>query len=152
MSEIPPPTIPPSTPPPPGGSYNPPPPPPGGSYNPPPPPPPLGGGGPGASSDRTIMLVLSYLGILALIPLLTKKDDPEVQWHAKYGLALCVGEIASYIVIWFIARFMPMGWIIGCVSCFLPIIFLVFAIVLIMKALKGERYRIPVVTDLSEKM
>ena len=43
---------------------------------------------PAPSSDRTIMLVLSYLGILALIPLLMKKDDPEVQWHAKNGLAL----------------------------------------------------------------
>ena len=150
MSEIPPPTIPPSTPPPPGGSYTPPPPP-GGSYNPPPPPPPTGGG-PGASSDRTLMLVLSYLGILALIPLLTKKDDPEVQWHAKNGLALTVGEIVLYIVLWFVARFLPFGWIIGCVSCFLPIIFIVLAIILIMKALKGERYRLPIVTDIAEKM
>ena len=65
----------------------PPPPPPGGSYTPPPPPPP---GGPLPSSDRTIMLVLSYLGILALIPLLMKKDDTEVQWHAKNGLGAAV--------------------------------------------------------------
>ena len=46
---------------------SPPPPPPGGSYTPPP------AGAP--SSDRTIFLVLSYLGILCLIPLLAKKDD-----------------------------------------------------------------------------
>src|SRR5437870_11729527 len=110
---------------------SPPPPPPGGSYTPPPPPPPAGTK---PSSDRQIFLVLSYLGILALIPLLTKKDDPEVQWHAKNGLALTVGEIVLYIVLWFVARFLPFGWIIGCVSCFLPIIFIVLAIILIMKA------------------
>ncbi|MBV9497217.1 MAG: hypothetical protein JOZ54_23480, partial [Acidobacteria bacterium] len=89
MSEYPPPTVPPATPPPPGGgSYTPPP---GGSY--PPPPPPVGGA---PSSDRTIMLVLSYLGILSLIPFFMKKDDAEVQWHAKNGVALFGAEV----VVW----------------------------------------------------
>ena len=81
MSEFPPPSAPP--PPPPGG----------GTYT-PPPPPPLGGGAAPPSSDRTIMLVLSYLGILSLVPLLAKKDDPEVQWHAKHGLVLMAAELA----------------------------------------------------------
>src|SRR5258707_12917568 len=77
-------------------SYTPPPPPPpGGSYTPPPPPPP---GAPAPNSDRTIMLVLSYLGILALIPLLVKKDDPEVQWHAKNGTVLFGAEIVFIII------------------------------------------------------
>jgi hypothetical protein len=72
MSEIPPPTVPPATPPPPGG----------GSYTPPPPPPP---GGVSPSSDRTLMIVLSYLGLLALIPYLTKKTPrstgmPRTAW------------------------------------------------------------------------
>src|SRR5207248_6718553 len=30
--------------------------------------------------------------------LLTKKDDPEVQWHAKNGLALLGAEIVCWIV------------------------------------------------------
>lgn len=152
MSEIPPPTIPPSTPPPPGGSYTPPPPPPGGgSYNPPPPPPPIGGA---PSSDRTLMLVLSYLGIFALIPLLTKKDDPEIQWHAKNGLALLIGQIVVYIGLSFVLHFLPAG--IGCgaslIGCVVWIAFFVIWILCIMKALKGERYRIPVITDIAEKM
>jgi len=82
------------TPPPP-----PPPPPPGGSYTPPPPPPPGGTpGGAAPNSDRTIMVILSYLWILGLIPLLAKKDDPEVQWHAKNGLAFLGAEIVVWIV------------------------------------------------------
>src|SRR5438132_8529333 len=84
--------------------YTPPPPPAGGSYTPPPPPPPpppAGGGGtaPAPGGDRTLMVVLSYLWILALIPLLTKKDDPEVQWHAKNGLALLGAEIVCWIAL-----------------------------------------------------
>src|SRR3954466_14125065 len=101
-------------------SYTPPPPPPpGGSYTPPPPPPP----GAAPSSDRTIMLVLSYLGILALIPLLVKKDDKEVQWHAKNGLGLTVAWILLWIVIAIIERFMP-----GVVSCGIAVIHCVLAL------------------------
>ena len=33
------------------------------------------------------MIVLAYFGLLALIPLLMEKEDAEVQWHAKHGLA-----------------------------------------------------------------
>ena len=61
----------------------------------PPPPPPSGQ----RSSDKTVMLVLSYLGILALIPLLVEKEDSEVQWHAKHGLTLIVGWIVLSIAI-----------------------------------------------------
>src|ERR1043166_3780256 len=111
MSEIPPPTVPPATPPPPGGSYTPPPPPGGGSYSPPPPPPP-GGGGAAPGSDRTIMVILAYLWILFLIPLLTKKDDPEVQWHAKNGAGIFGAEIVVWIVLFIIHR-MPLGFL-GC--------------------------------------
>jgi uncharacterized membrane protein len=131
-------------------SYTPPPPPPpGGSYTPPPPPPP--GGAP--SSDRTIMLVLSYLGILSLIPLLVKKDDKEVQWHAKNGLGLTVAWILLWIVIAIVEHFMPA--IVGCgiavVHCVLALGFLAVIVLAIMKALKGERMRFPVISDFADK-
>lgn len=135
----------------------PPAPPAGGSYTPPPPPPPsLGGGVPpgGASSDRTLMLVLSYLGILALIPLLMKKEDREIQWHAKNGLVLTVAFIVVSIAWSLINNFMPAS--IGCalsfIGCAIWIGWLALSIMGIMKALKGERFRIPVVSDLADKM
>ncbi len=132
----------------------PPPPPPGGSYTPPPPPPP-GAAAPGG--DRTIMVVLSYLWILALIPLLTKKDDPEVQWHAKNGLALVGAEIVIWIV-FMIAGFALRGILasLGCglavVECVVWIGFLVVRILCIVKGVGGQRFRIPVITDMAEKM
>ena len=146
MSEIPPPTVPPATPPPPGG----------GSYTPPPPPPPQPpyGGAPAPNSDRTIMLVLSYLGILCLIPLLTKKDDPEVQWHAKNGLGLFGAE-----VIWVIIRIMLIFVripFVGCgmtaISCVVWIGFIIITVLCIVKATQGQRFRIPILTDIAEKI
>ena len=41
------------------------------------------------------MLVLSYLWLASLIPLFTKKDDSEIQWHAKNGLALAIADIVD---------------------------------------------------------
>ena len=136
-------------------SYTPPPPPPGGSYTPPPPPPPPGAAAPGG--DRTIMIVLSYLWILALIPLLTKKDDPEVQWHAKNGLALLGAEIACWIVFTIVGIilskiFSALSCGVGIVQCAVWIGFLVVRVMCIVKGTGGQRFRIPVVTDLAEKM
>jgi uncharacterized membrane protein len=136
-------------------SYTPPPPPPsGGSYTPPPPPPP-GAAAPGG--DRTIMIVLSYLWILALIPLLTKKDDPEVQWHAKNGLALLGAEIVCWIVFTILGIilskiFAALSCGMGLVQCAVWIGFLVVRIMCIVKGTGGQRFRIPVVTDMAEKM
>ena len=65
----------------------------------PPPAPAPSSSGTGGSSNRGLMIALSYLWLLALIPLLVEKDDAEVQWHAKHGLTLLVAEVALWIEI-----------------------------------------------------
>lgn len=136
-----------------GGSYTPPPPPPSSTPPPPPPPgstpPPPSGGAPG--SDRTIMLVLSYLGLLALIPLFLKKDDREVQWHAKNGLAFFVAYIVVYAVFFVLDMMVSGGCISGIVGCALWIAYIVLVIMGIVKATQGQRLRIPVVSDFADK-
>jgi fumarate reductase subunit D len=92
-----------------------------------------------------IMLVLAYLGILCLIPLITVKDSPPVQWHAKQGLVLNLG---GFLVL-FVVGFVPvLGQAVGCLG---SIAILVLDILAITKALKGERWRVPVVADLADK-
>jgi uncharacterized membrane protein len=146
MSEIPPPTVPPATPPPPGG----------GSYTPPPPPPPGGPapGGPAQSSDRGVMIFLSYFGIFALIPLLTKKDDPDIQWHAKNGLALAVVWIVVLILLGIVGFMLPSVVRLGMIGirCVIWLGFLIVDVMAMVKAFGGQRMRIPVITDFAEKM
>jgi fumarate reductase subunit D len=93
-----------------------------------------------------IMLVLAYLGVLALIPLLTVKDSEFVRWHAKNGLTL---GIAGLLIIVLFNVFLPV------LGCFLwpleTIAFIALTVLAITKALRGMRWRIPVVTDVSEK-
>ncbi len=49
------------------------------------------------SSNRNVMIVLSYLWLLALIPLVVEKEDREVQWHAKHGLVLTGAEVLFWV-------------------------------------------------------
>lgn len=124
----------PTVPPPP--SYTPPPPPTGT------PPPPMGG----ASPNRTIMIVLSYLGLLALIPFLVEKNDREVQWHAKNGLLLFGAEVVVWILLSIFSTavsFLDLG----CTGCMLTVVFwlivAVVHIVAIVKGVNGDRLVIP---------
>jgi uncharacterized membrane protein len=127
---------------------------PGGSYTPPPPPP--AGGGP-ASSDRTLWVVLSYLGILSLIPYFAKKDDPdqEIRWHAKNGLGLFLAEIVIWVICFIIMIVMRRIPALGCgvsvVQCVVWLGFFAISIICIVKGIGGQRYRIPVITDFAEK-
>ena len=112
-------------------------------------PPPTGGQ---VSQNRTIMLVLAYLWILALIPLLTEKDDAEVQWHAKYGIVLTVTWIVVWVVLLIIAMIPVVGQIIGCLlSVVLPLGILAIHIICIIKAVNGERFRLPVIADFADQ-
>lgn len=139
-------TVPPSTPPP-GGTYTPPPP--------PPPPPPIGGGA-APGSDRTVMVILSYLWILCLIPLLTKEDDNEVQWHAKNGLALLVAEIVVWVLFFVVGMVLRRILFAGCgvavFECIIWIGFLAIRVMAIIKGVNGQRMRVPVISDFADKM
>ena len=148
MSEIPPPSGGSYTPPPPPpSSYTPPPPPPGGSYNPPPP-----SGVPG--SDRGLMLFLCYFGIFALIPLLTKKEDREMQWHAKNGLVLAIAYCAVWIGLTVLSFVMPsvVKLMFVPLHCLLFLAFLIVDIMAMVKAFGGQRMRLPVISDFADKM
>ncbi|HXH39320.1 MAG TPA: DUF4870 domain-containing protein [Thermoanaerobaculia bacterium] len=98
--------------------------------------------------------MLSYLGILCLIPLLTKKDDADIQWHAKNGTALFGAEIiwVILVIILTLVRIPLLGCGITMISCVVWIGFLAVSIFAIMKAMKGERLRLPLITDFAEKM
>lgn len=91
-----------------------------------------------------IMLVLSYLGLLALIPLLTVKDSEYVRWHAKNGLVLGFGGGIVLSILGAIP-------ILGLVTCLLGPALLVVDIMAMVKSFNGQRWRIPVVSDIAEK-
>jgi uncharacterized membrane protein len=100
------------------------------------------------------MIVLSYLWLLALVPLLTKKEDPDLQWHAKHGLVLVGAEIVGWIAIIIVNTLVSMLDF-GCTGCILFWVFwvavLVVHILCIVKGLNNQRFIIPGVSQLTEK-
>jgi uncharacterized membrane protein len=111
----------------------------------------------GSSPNRGVMIVLSYLWLLALVPLLVERQDPEVQWHAKHGLVLMIAELIllfGYIVMTSIISLATFG--LGCVLA----IFVVFGwvgvlalhVVAILKGVNGGRLIIPGLSDYANRL
>jgi uncharacterized membrane protein len=115
--------------------------PPGGSFN------PNVQAAPSArSSEDSLMLVLSYLSLLALIPYFSSKNA-DVRWHAKQGLTL-----AGVFFVFRIATWLPLvGWIAAMLYPIVSLLYFVLVVVGIVKALGGDRWRIPLIADVAEK-
>ena len=139
-------TPPPADAPPPPPADAPPPPP---ADAPPPPPASQEPGSGGGSDNRTLMIILAYLGPLALIPFLVEKDDQDIQWHAKHGLVLFGADIVVSIALTILSA------VTACVSCLvaLPVWIIVAGvhIVCMVKGVNGERFLIPGLSDLADR-
>ena len=101
-------------------------------------------------------MILSYLGLLALIPLLVEKDDPEVQWHAKHGLVLMVAEFAVFVVLGLFGAVLSfvtagLGCLITVLFPFLTLAILILHVICIAKGLKGERFLIPGLSEFADR-
>jgi len=99
------------------------------------------------SSNRSVMIVLSYLWILALIPFLVVKDDEEVQWHAKNGLVLLAAEILFGIA----TTVVGVGCLIALLTPLISLAVIALHVVCIVKGLKGERLVIPGVSQFADR-
>jgi len=113
---------------------------------------------PGAASDnRGIMIVLSYLWILALVPLLTEKQDQEVRWHAKHGIVLMLAEFGFWVVFVLFTNLLAIVTLgLGClVSAVGPLIgmgFLVLHGFAIVRGLNGQRLIVPGISEFADKL
>jgi uncharacterized membrane protein len=104
-----------------------------------------------ASSNRGVMIVLSYLWILALVPLLVEKEDKEVQWHAKHGIVLMVAEIVFWIAFNIVVYIIPLGCVLGLLGPLIALGFLVVHVMAIVKGLNGQRLIIPMLSEYASK-
>lgn len=90
------------------------------------------------TSDSNLMGAISYLWLLSIVMLLVKKDDAFVQFHAKQGVVLFVASM----ILWFIPI---IGWLAN-------ILVFVAVIVGAIKAYQGEKYEMPLVSELAKKI
>jgi uncharacterized membrane protein len=104
-------------------------------------------------SEDKVMLILSYLGLLSLIPFFLTKNE-YVKWHAKQGLTLCIVAAVAGIVVQILATVLVK--ILAILATLLLSVYglgvLVLMIMGIIKALGGIRWPIPIVSGLAAKL
>ena len=108
------------------------------------------------SSNRNVMILLSYMWLLALVPLLTEKDDKEVQWHAKHGIVLMVAEIVLWIAVTIVSFVIgmlsgPLGCLVSLLTFGLWLGILVVHVLCIVKGVNGQRFLIPGVSEYASR-
>ena len=95
-------------------------------------------------SDGKGIAWLSYLGILLLIPLLTKKENKFAMAHVRQGLIMLI----FFIVISIIFACPVVGWVVGTLAWLAALICDLIALI---NAITGKYWRIPVLGKLAEK-
>lgn len=89
---------------------------------------------------------LSYVSLLFLVPLLTKKESRFAQFHARQGMTLFMVWIVSD----FVLRITPIfGWKLIPVA---NLFFVVVSIIGIIKTFVGEAWEIPGVSVITKKI
>jgi uncharacterized membrane protein len=107
---------------------------------------------PESRAQPSWMLVLCYLAFLGFIPLLAAKQDREIRWHARNGLLL-FGAVAAFLV-----AATLIGLVVPSVSCvyvivmfIVGVVYVIIAILAIVKALDGERLIVPVISRYADR-
>jgi hypothetical protein len=102
------------------------------------------------------MFVLAYLWLLAIVPLVTERQDEQVQWHARHGLVLTVTEGAVLIAFGLLTSFVGLaafgiGLAMGIIAIFIGITLCVHFLA-ILRALNGDRLTVPGITPLADRL
>lgn len=93
-----------------------------------------------------LVAAISYISILSIVVLLTKKDSKFATEHAKQGAVLFGFEIIVYII-----GLMPyIGWFI--IAPIGNLIALIVSIIGFIKALQGEFWEIPLIGKYRSKV
>lgn len=112
-------------------------------------------------SDNKVFALLSYIGILVLVPLIAAPKSRFARFHANQGLVLLIGEVAystvrgvllgalkllRHVTLFGGALFSPVYWAVNIITGVLSLAFLVFAIIGIINAAQGKAKELPIIS------
>ena len=102
------------------------------------------------AADNKVMAILAY--IIVLIPIFAAKGSPFARYHANQGLILLLAAIAYGIVYSILSTLLffisgSLALVVTSVLGFVAWVFLVFAVIGIINACKGEMKPLPLIGD-----
>jgi len=95
--------------------------------------------------DNKVVAAIGYIGILCLIPLLLKPKSAFAKFHGKQGLILVV----AWVINFFIGIIPVLGWLLAFIG---TIALIILSLLGIIKALAGEYWQMPYLSDYAEKI
>ncbi len=111
------------------------------------------------SGEDKLWGILSYLGILCLLPLLLKRDNSFAQFHSKQGLVMLIIGIALGVLGIPMALLMLIpvvgaiiGVLWGIVVFVIWIGMLILWIMAIIKVLQGKTWKMPIIGGYAERI
>jgi len=103
-----------------------------------------------------VMAILSYLGPLCLIPLLTGEKDETVKFHVRQGMVLLIGEVIVWVVFGFLLGSMWRTWgflgLMGMIQNLASLFLGILSIIGIINVISGQQKELPVVGKFAEKI
>lgn len=103
------------------------------------------------AQQNKVMGILAYLSWLVIVPWIAAKESPFARYHTNQGLVLAIVEIAWWILSAILTAIATAAYslgflaVIGVISWILGIVFLVFSILGIINAAKGEMKPLPII-------
>ncbi len=92
-----------------------------------------------STNHSTLMGILSYLGILVIIPFLVAKENPFVKFHIKQGLVL----VAIQLLLWLLSE--TFLFKIDSIVRIVQIVLFILSVIGIVNVLKKREKEIPLV-------
>lgn len=103
------------------------------------------------NDSNTVMCVLSYLGIFALIPYFAKKDDAFINWHSRQGLLITAAAIVISFALGVLSLVPAVGFIASMLSGLFSLAVLILCVYCIIQACNGRKWLVPGVGVFMEK-
>ena len=91
--------------------------------------------------EKNIYAVLCYIGILIVVPLIVKKNDPYVNWHIRQGLVVLTIIVFSLIASAWMER----------TGNLMFLLIITVDLIAAVQALIGRRWKIPLLGDIANK-
>jgi len=95
--------------------------------------------------DAQFFAAIGYLSFLCFVPLALKKENKFALFHGKQALVLFILELAAAIL-----KVVP--WMGDLVFTLSFVVFGILSLIGIVKVLMGERWEIPVVHEIAERI
>ena len=94
--------------------------------------------------------ILSYLGILVLIPYLSEKKNKYVIFHAKQGISLLIAEIIVGGILWFLGLILSwrVSWLVSICQTAFFFLSLVLSFMGIKNVCDGKAKELPLINKM----